>query len=68
MIRRPRRRADLEVRNPLRGRARRVEPPPVSGFGLIGLAERAALAHGRIEHGRTPERDFVVRAWLPWPA
>jgi signal transduction histidine kinase len=39
-----------------------------SGFGLVGLSERAAIAHGRIEYGRTPEGDFMVRAWLPWPA
>lgn len=56
----------VEVRNPIRVGAA-VDRPPVSGFGLIGLAERTALAHGHIEYGRTPERDFVVRAWLPWP-
>jgi signal transduction histidine kinase len=36
------------------------------GFGLVGLAERAAASHGRFEHGLTPGGDFVVRAWLPW--
>ena len=36
------------------------------GFGLVGLAERAAASHGRVEHGRTPDGDFVLRAWLPW--
>ncbi|WP_336216938.1 sensor histidine kinase [Nonomuraea sp. LPB2021202275-12-8] len=41
---------------------------PGAGAGLIGLAERAELAGGRLEHGPTPEGDFVVRAWLPWPA
>jgi signal transduction histidine kinase len=41
-------------------------PTVPSGFGLIGLSERAAIAHGRIEHGRTPDGDFVVLAWLPW--
>jgi signal transduction histidine kinase len=57
----------VEVRNPLRvGTV--IESTPGAGFGLVGLAERAALAHGRFEHGRTPEHDFVVRAWLPWPA
>jgi signal transduction histidine kinase len=36
------------------------------GFGLVGLTERAAASHGRFEHGRTPDGDFVLRAWLPW--
>jgi signal transduction histidine kinase len=55
----------VEVRNPLRvGSPRRVSD--TAGFGLIGLAERAAASHGRFEHGRTPDGSFVVRAWLPW--
>jgi signal transduction histidine kinase len=36
------------------------------GFGLVGLAERAAASHGRVEHGRTSDGEFVLRAWLPW--
>ncbi|MEG8280589.1 histidine kinase [Streptomyces sp. AHA2] len=40
---------------------------PGSGQGLIGLTERATLAGGRLEHGRTPTGGFEVRAWLPWP-
>ena len=40
---------------------------PGAGLGLIGLAERAALAGGRLEHGVTG-REFVLRGWLPWPA
>jgi signal transduction histidine kinase len=57
----------VEVRNrlPLRDAS---ENSVRSGFGLVGLSERAAIAHGRIEYGRTPDGDFVVRAWLPWPA
>jgi signal transduction histidine kinase len=43
-------------------------PTAPSGFGLIGLSERAAIAHGRVEYGRTPDGDFAVRAWLPWPS
>ena len=31
-------------------------------------AERASLAGGRLEHGRTQGGDFELRAWLPWPA
>ncbi|GGU86151.1 two-component sensor histidine kinase [Streptomyces filipinensis] len=44
------------------------EPAPVpgSGQGLIGLTERATLTGGRLEHGRTSDGGFTVRAWLPW--
>ncbi|MFF7352529.1 MULTISPECIES: histidine kinase [Streptomyces] len=44
------------------------EPAPVpgSGQGLIGLTERATLTGGRLEHGRTSDGGFRVRAWLPW--
>ena len=41
---------------------------PGSGTGLIGLAERVALASGRLEHGFTDAGDFRLYAWLPWPA
>jgi signal transduction histidine kinase len=42
-------------------------PPavPGSGLGLVGLAERAALRGGRVEHGRSAGA-FVLRGWLPW--
>ena len=40
---------------------------PGTGTGLVGLAERAALAGGRLAHGRTAENEFVLTAWLPWP-
>lgn len=52
----------VEVRNPAPHRRRG------DGQGLIGLAERAALVEGRLEHGRTPDGDFRLFAWLPWPA
>lgn len=39
---------------------------PGSGQGLIGLAERANLAGGRLEHGPEEDGGFGVRAWLPW--
>lgn len=39
---------------------------PGAGAGLVGLAERAALAGGRLEHGRSPDGGFEVSAWLPW--
>lgn len=38
------------------------------GQGLLGLTERAQLVDGRLEHGRTPEGEFRLAAWLPWPA
>ncbi|MEV4704320.1 histidine kinase [Actinoplanes sp. NPDC049316] len=57
----------VDVRNPLPvGRA--GPGIPGTGTGLIGLAERATLAGGRLSHGRGPDGDFVLRAWLPWPA
>ncbi|HYJ66344.1 MAG TPA: histidine kinase [Nocardioidaceae bacterium] len=58
----------VEIRNPLRvGDDRRDAALPESGLGLIGLVERAELSGGRLEHGRTASREFVVRAHLPWP-
>lgn len=57
----------VEVRNRLRVGAVATSTPG-GGFGLIGLAERATLAHGRFEQGRTEDGDFMVRSWLPWPS
>ena len=37
------------------------------GQGLLGLAERAALTGGRLEHGPTTEGGWRLAAWLPWP-
>jgi signal transduction histidine kinase len=54
-----------EVRNPLW--TRHWPRLPGAGAGLIGLTERAELAGGRLEHGATPDGEFLVRAWLPWP-
>jgi signal transduction histidine kinase len=56
---------DLTVQNPVRvGGGHRGDDG--AGFGLIGLAERAAAGHGRFQHGVTGDGDFVLRAWLPW--
>ena len=57
----------VEVRNrlPVGVAAPRI---PGAGSGLIGLSERASLAGGQLEHGRTAGGDFELRAWLPWPA
>ena len=56
---------DVSVRNPARvgGDGRDGGGP---GFGLIGLAERAAASQGRFSSGLTPDGDFLLRAWLPW--
>jgi signal transduction histidine kinase len=40
---------------------------PGAGLGLVGLAERAALRGGRLEHGTSGGR-FVLRGWIPWSA
>jgi signal transduction histidine kinase len=40
---------------------------PGAGQGLVGLAERVALASGRLEHGPTGEGGWRLAAWLPWP-
>jgi signal transduction histidine kinase len=53
---------EVELRNPAPNRRRG------DGKGLLGLSERAALVDGRLEHGRTPEGEFRLFAWLPWPA
>src|SRR6476661_4876337 len=56
---------DLCVRNPVRVGAPRVRSD-AAGFGLVGLAERAAASHGRFSSGLTPAGDFLLQAWLPW--
>jgi signal transduction histidine kinase len=57
----------IEIRNPGPLDAS-ITAIPGAGSGIIGLAERASLAGGRLEHGRTPTGDFRLWAWLPWPA
>jgi signal transduction histidine kinase len=39
-----------------------------SGTGLIGLTERVRLAGGEIDHTISADGEFVLRAWLLWPA
>ena len=56
----------LELTNPaVRGGPR--DGIPGAGQGLIGLAERVTLAGGRFSHGKDGA-EYVLRAWLPWPA
>jgi len=40
--------------------------PPGAGVGLVGLAERVALAGGRLAH-TAGDDAFTIEAWLPWP-
>jgi signal transduction histidine kinase len=55
---------DLTVQNPLV--AGGDHGTGGSGFGLVGLAERAVASHGRLQSGVLGNGDFVLRAWLPW--
>ncbi|GEL99912.1 sensor histidine kinase [Cellulomonas terrae] len=55
---------EIEVRNGLST----VPDGRTGGVGLAGLAERAELAGGELEHGVGPDGSFVVGARLPWPA
>lgn len=56
-----------EVRNPL-PIGSHLSGEPESGLGLIGLAERTALAGGLLTHRVTPEHEFLLSTWLPWPS
>ncbi len=58
----------IEVRNPAPVPATGQPKIPGSGTGLVGLAERATLSGGRLEHGLDEDGEFRLRAWLPWPA
>jgi len=57
----------IDVSNPVPVMAA-VPGIPGSGTGLVGLAERASLSGGRLEHGLDERGEFRLRAWLPWPA
>ena len=57
----------IEVRNPAPVLAAGRPKIPGSGAGLVGLAERATLSGGHLEHGLDEDGDFQLRAWLPWP-
>jgi signal transduction histidine kinase len=58
----------VEVRNPCPLSTGPAVAIPGAGSGIVGLAERASLAGGWLEHGPTPAGDFELRAWLPWAA
>jgi signal transduction histidine kinase len=38
--------------------------PPGAGLGLVGIAERVAVAGGRLEQTES-DTEFTLRAWLP---
>lgn len=40
--------------------------PPTSGFGLLGLGERVAVAGGKLDHHPTVDNGYVLTAQLPW--
>jgi len=45
-----------------------MQPLPGGGRGIVGMRERVALFHGRLELGRTAAGGFRVRAVLPFGA
>ncbi len=55
---------DVVVRNPLGFATTRQHG---TGFGLVGLGERAELSGGRLDH-RAADGVFVLHGWIPWPA
>ena len=68
----PRQGLTIEARNPVPVLAAGATDIPGSGIpgsgtGLVGLAERAALSGGHLEHGLDEHGEFNLRAWLPWP-
>ena len=57
----------IDVRNPAPILAAGEPEIPGSGTGLVGLAERATLSGGRLQHGLDEHGNFQLHAWLPWP-
>ena len=57
----------IEIRNRLPVGVAAGSDIPGTGTGIVGLAERASLAGGRLEHGRTAAGDYRLWVWLPWP-
>jgi signal transduction histidine kinase len=57
----------IQVRNPAPVLAAGEPEIPGSGTGLVGLAERATLSGGHLQHGLDEDGNFRLRAWLPWP-
>jgi len=57
----------ISIRNPAPVGSRTAAALPGTGAGLVGLAERATLAGGRLTSGRGADGEFTLSAWLPWP-
>ncbi|ANY06347.1 sensor histidine kinase [Pseudonocardia sp. HH130630-07] len=57
--------AEVENRAPVRP-SEAFERPPGSGEGLRGLAERATLVGGHLDHGPTAAGGWRVAIRLPW--
>jgi signal transduction histidine kinase len=57
----------LEIRNGLPAGPSDRPAVPGAGMGLAGLAERAVLAGGQLEYGRTLTSEFRLWVRLPWP-
>jgi signal transduction histidine kinase len=57
----------IEIRNRLPVGVAAASEIPGTGTGIVGLAERASLVGGRLEHGRTASGDYRLWVWLPWP-
>jgi signal transduction histidine kinase len=57
----------IDVRNPAPVLASTESKIPGTGTGLLGLAERATLSGGQLEHGLDEYGHFRLHAWLPWP-
>jgi signal transduction histidine kinase len=60
--------AEVVSRRPVGVGAPAAPALPGAGTGLVGLAERVALAGGELAHGPDGDGDFVLRATLPWSA
>ncbi|GAA3350012.1 histidine kinase [Amorphoplanes nipponensis] len=56
----------IDVHNPAPVGGRAPVAIPGTGTGLVGLAERATLAGGRLTSGRGADGGFTLTAWLPW--
>lgn len=58
-------RLTLEITNPMNDTTAAPTSAVGTGFGLVGLHERAELAGGALKAG-SARGEFRVRAWLPW--